>query len=532
MASDQARLTPFRTRLAVLAGARASLLAQVPREADRFTQILPLLIATAALSSVSMAFAVANGVLPGEPYAWYAAIPVALLWGALIFIVDRALTSSMKSTKSRIQLFMNFIPRFLLALLIGAVVSGPLVLQIFASDIRQEMMSINLAQGTAQGDQLEDGPEKARLDRAYAELEALRQQAQTGSIAGVETASQATLDARAQVATLQSQLNTQRSNLDRAKALYVCERNGAPLVEGCTGVAGSGPAFDAARAGMDREQASYDQLSQQLADAQDALAASEQTDAVATATTAELNRAEAEAALPAAQAEYDAALAAYRSISENISETNAGALGLLAQMRALEHLQAREPAVAVLHWAIFLLFLVIELMPVMVKMFRSYGDPNPYELVEQAATTSAAAQFDHEQRVQQSRLDHAHQVESEQLSHEYRLHSDRLEHERDDDRRTRIARANTVWTVEHDMLMREIDMGKQQNERVASQMEKVVGRALDDWEGEVDRLFTGGTSSPGAVGTVAPAQRPAPDADAARRSPLWTDVSYSRDESL
>ena len=98
---EPSALSPPRTRLAVFGGARASVLAKVPAEADRFTQMLPLLVATAILSGISMAFAVATGVFPGQSFAWYAAIPVAVAWAALIFIVDRALTASMKSTKSR-----------------------------------------------------------------------------------------------------------------------------------------------------------------------------------------------------------------------------------------------------------------------------------------------------------------------------------------------------------------------------------------------------------------------------------------------
>lgn len=471
-------LSRRRTRLAVLGGARASVLAKVPGEADRFTQMLPLLVATAILSGISMAFAIATGVLPGQPGAWFAAIPVALAWAALIFVVDRSLTASMKSTKSRGRLAAAAAPRVLLAALIGVVVSGPLVLQIFANDIRQEMVNINLDQGTTQIEQLQQGPEKERLDRASAELTRLQQQAQTGLVAGVETVSQATRDARDRVSTLEGQVAAQRAAVETATNLYSCERYGSPVVDGCTGVAGAGPALDNAWTTMNNEQNALEELQGDLDDARAVLDAAETADATSAASTAATSRDEAEALLPAAQDEYDAALAAYTAKNESITQANSEAVGLIAQMRALEHLQAREPAVAALHWAIAALFFAIELMPVMVKLFRSYGDPNPYELAEESESAAAAAQHSHRQ-----------QVQSGQLDHERQLQVDRLTHERDEESRTRDARSQAVWAVEQDMLDRETRIGIEQNERVASQMQVVVGQALDQWEREVHRVF-------------------------------------------
>lgn len=468
----------WRTRMAVLAGARASVLARVPDEADRFTQILPLLFATAALSSISMAFAIATGVLHDKQLAWIPAILIAPIWGALIFIVDRALTASMKSTKNWLRMFGTLLPRVLLAALIGFVVSGPLVLQVFANDIRQEMSAFNLGQGSAQQAELEQGPEYKRLDTARNELNRLKQQAQTGMIGGVESASQATLGVRARVEKLQEQVSAQRDVLARATALYVCERYGRPPAPGCTGVAGAGSAFQSARETMNREQAAFDQLARQLEDAQGALGTAEQADAENATSTAQTNRDEAQTQLPAAQTEYEDALAAYTAKSESISQANRQALGLLAQMRALERIQSRDAFVAMLHWAIALLFIAIELMPVIVKAFRSWGDLNPYELAEMASTTAAATRHRYEQGV----LD-------DQLTHDRQRMIDQLEHQRDDARRHREARAAATLAVEQDMLDREVIIGQEQNARVAARMESVVGEALDEWERQVDRVL-------------------------------------------
>lgn len=483
-------LSRFRRRAAILGGARGNILDRVPLEADRFTDLLPLLVAVAAVSGISMAFAIATGVLPGEPAAWFAAVPVALLWMALIFLVDRALTASMKSTRDIRTLAAIFIPRILIAAVIGAVVSGPLVLQVFARDIQQEMFNDNLAQGTQQSELLDTGPEQERLDDAREELANLRDQAATGNIVGVESSvSQATLDARERVATLEGQVALQREAYQSAQAIYSCSvDSSAPWVEGC--VRDADVSFQ--RLYNDREAAAagLSSLEGQLAQAQSTLAAAEETDSVKAASAAELNRSDAEARIPAAEAEYEAARSAYSAKSQAITATNAQAVGIIAQIRALERLQSRDWMVAGLHWLVGILFFLIELMPVLVKTFRSWGDPNPYELAETASTTAAAAQRAYEQGVMDDRL-----------AHDRQRMIDHHEHEREDEQRHREARAAATLAVEQDMLDREVTLGQEQNARVAARMETVVGHALDEWEREVDRVFA---EEPAAQSPITP----------------------------
>lgn len=481
---EPSALSSSRLRWAVLGGARASVLAKVPAEADRFTQMLPLLLATAILSGISMAFAIATGVLPNRSYSWYAAIPVALVWSALIFIVDRSLTASMKSTRSRARLLLAAIPRVLLAALIGVVVSGPLVLQVFANDIRQEMVTNNLDNGVVQVELLQKSDKKQRLDDATAELAKLNQQAETGVIADVENASQATADLQAQIERLSGDLATREEKRDTARDLVNCERYGTPLVEGCTGVPGEGRRLADAESALKVEQDAVDDLNDQLDMARSQLADAESTDIANSTSSAQANRDAAKAQLPEAQAEYDAALDAYTTESKNISQANSQAIGLIAQMRALEKLQEKDITVAALHWAIAGLFFVIELMPVFVKMFRSYGDPTPYELAEEADTTAAAAEFGHAQQLQVDQLDHERQLQAHLLARE-----------RFEEHRRIQAQAEAAWTVDQDMRDREVRIGVEQNERVASRMEVVVGHALDQWDRDVDRVFEQGQTA-------------------------------------
>src|SRR5690606_25633709 len=79
------------------------------------------------------------------------------------------------------------------------------------------------------------------------------------------------------------------------------------------------------------------------------------------------------------------ALAAYEARSASVAGTNADAIGLLSQIGALNRLAEREPTILWAHLLIAALFFMIELLPVIVKVLTSWGDPSLYEKAEQIA---------------------------------------------------------------------------------------------------------------------------------------------------
>src|SRR5690606_1310656 len=62
-----------------------------------------------------------------------------LLWGLAIFNMDRYIVSSIKKTGSGNHQIMQALPRILLAIMIGIVISRPLELKIFDKEIRQKL---------------------------------------------------------------------------------------------------------------------------------------------------------------------------------------------------------------------------------------------------------------------------------------------------------------------------------------------------------------------------------------------------------
>jgi len=363
--------------LAILGGAEGEILDRVPGETPRFVQMFFVLAGTALVSAISMLFALTTGV----GAAIWLAVPLAIVWALIIFNLDRFLTSTMASTRNIWRLIGLAIPRVIMAAIIGFVVAEPLVLQIFHNDIAREVASTNITQAQSDQDALETGPEKKALDAASAHLAELQNQAATGIVAGTDSASASEAAAQATVDDLTAKMTAQQAVIDQARALYQCELTGegAGTVPGCTGVNGEGASSDAAQAQLAQAQQTYDALAAQLRTANDELSAAGTSAKESTASSEKQNRAEAQAQIPAAQKTYDAALAAYNARADAVAQGNAGATGLLSQISGLNRLSEKEPTILWAHWLIAALFFMIELLPVLVKVLTSYGDPTLYE---------------------------------------------------------------------------------------------------------------------------------------------------------
>lgn len=364
-------------RLAILGGADGSVLDQVPTETPRFVQMFFVIAGTALISAISMYFALTTGV---RIVAW-GALPLAIVWALIIFNLDRFLTSTMRSTHSVGRLIGLAIPRVIMAAVIGIVVAEPLVLQIFHNDIAREVNATNITQAQTDQDAVTAGPEKQALDAASERVAALESQAASGVVAGAETTSASTASAQQTVDDLTAKLAAQQQIIDQARAIYQCELTGqgAGEVPGCSGVAGEGASSGAAQDQLTQAQASYDDLAAKLRTAEADLAAAQAAGTADAGASEAQNKQQAKDELPAAREQYQAALAAYDARASEIAGANAGAVGLLSQISGLERLSQREPTLAWAHWLIAGLFFMIELLPVLVKVLTSYGEPSLYE---------------------------------------------------------------------------------------------------------------------------------------------------------
>jgi hypothetical protein len=71
----------------------------------------------------------------------YAAIAFGIIWGLLIFNLDRFIVSTIKKTDSKIKEFVQASPRIILAVIIAIVISKPLELKLFEKEINQVLLT-------------------------------------------------------------------------------------------------------------------------------------------------------------------------------------------------------------------------------------------------------------------------------------------------------------------------------------------------------------------------------------------------------
>jgi len=119
--------------LITLSGARPEILARCPTERIKFQSLGWAILITCVMATVSMWFALSSAMGINA----VAALPVAALWGLVIMGIDRWLVTSMPIEGKR-KLFVA-LPRLVMALLLGSLISTPIVLRIFESEINNQI---------------------------------------------------------------------------------------------------------------------------------------------------------------------------------------------------------------------------------------------------------------------------------------------------------------------------------------------------------------------------------------------------------
>ncbi|MFE1596838.1 DUF4407 domain-containing protein [Nocardia sp. NPDC058705] len=353
----------FSRWLLALVGVREDLLARAPSDRFRYLSMAGVLLTTAAVAAVSAAFALQMAV---HAPLW-AAILLGIGWGVVILNLDRLLVVGMHRHKSFRHNLYAAIPRVLLALLLGAVISTPLVLRIFESEILTE---VKVQQQQKEKDY------KVSIDDQYSKIQLLQTQ-----LDGLNTKARVDLGVIANnpaVQKAQQRLDAASAEVKVKLDEETCEIAGTcgSMVEGA-----NGPAAVAATARRVAAQQEYAAADAALKSAQEQATATAGIDA--TAAQAEIRRLQPELDLLVANREAD--MANYRKVSSNSD-------GLLARIEALDSLSESRPSLGRAQLMLFLLFLALEVLPVLVKLMQLNGPPTLYEKLSAEADADAEAE--------------------------------------------------------------------------------------------------------------------------------------------
>ncbi|NEK87669.1 DUF4407 domain-containing protein [Blastococcus saxobsidens] len=341
--------------LAVLAGARQDVLTAAPGARPKFVALGGVLLSTGGLAAVSAAFAVhmALGVW------WPFALLVGLGWGAVVVNLDRMLLVGMAHDSSLKRNLVLAVPRVGLALVLGVVVATPLTLQVFHKEIDAEIVVMQAEAADAHRQTLE-------ADTRFAGLPELEERiaAQEAIVASGGRSDEQLMTVRAEVSGKQAALDQALAVSRELEAKAQCELDGT-----CgTGDAGTGQAYVQARAAADAQQAVV------------SAARSELDAAVAGVTAAEGRSAQlATSSLDRDRDDFARLSAELDRLQGAFDAQNEGSGGILLRLEALDRLGDENGTLAAAQFMLSLLFMCVEILPVLMKLLLNFSPPTAYD---------------------------------------------------------------------------------------------------------------------------------------------------------
>ena len=353
-----------------LSGAQPALLDRTPGDRAKYQGIGGAVLTTATLAGVSMFFALQMALRA----PWYAALPISLVWFLAILNLDRWLVVSIQRGN---RAWLVALPRLLMALLFGFIISTPLVLRIFQPEIETEINKIRQEQTERfQGD-LTGGEVGKKIDALEKQETALLQ-----TIAGGGTVLNPENDP--QIVALRERLKPLEEKRDENADAATCELTGDKCQNGSR-KSGAGPRYENFRNKQREAEREIREIDRQIQDRRDEIAA-------ASKTSREQTLREANEALPGVQTQLKNLRAIQSDAQKDFEQANEENTGLLVRLDALNRASTGDFTLGLWRILLFLLFTVIECLPIFVKVLQLYGPPSTYEqLAEEDAKRSVTS---------------------------------------------------------------------------------------------------------------------------------------------
>ncbi|GGF17281.1 DUF4407 domain-containing protein [Echinicola rosea] len=291
-------------------GANMAILKKCPTETNKYVGIGGTVFFTGVLAGLSAGYA-----LYTVFESWYFAVTFGLVWGVMIFNLDRFIVSSMRKKERSWAEWKLAFPRLLLAVFLAMVISKPLELKIFEKEINQKV-----------GEQkvVEMQEAKENLGAAFPEIVRLERENQQ----------------------LRDEIAAKATFRDQVQKEYDEERFGIKT-PGTTGVVGLGSNAKKKEEQLDAAQQDLERMQER--------------------NWAKIDENEREIA---------AVLARKQQVFEKQQISIDQLDGLAARMHALSELTGESQAVYLANFFIMLLFVAMETAPVLVKLMAGRG---PYD---------------------------------------------------------------------------------------------------------------------------------------------------------
>ncbi|MGJ6964289.1 DUF4407 domain-containing protein [Streptosporangium sp. G11] len=341
----------MRTLLIALSGARPEILKLCPTEQGKFEGIGGAVLTTSVLAVVSMTFAL-NSALG---VSLVLAIPASLVWGLAIMSLDRWLVSTMHADGPR--RWRVALPRILMAVLLGLVISTPLVLQIFKSEIDSQIVQIKQQRANDFTARQNAGSVAQELNRLRKETAALQNVITSKGDVPLDPAKDP------KVKSLTAERDAQQKQADKLYDEWQCQLYGG---KACPRK-GNGPLAQASKSTYEKAKSRVDLLNRQIEERKSELTATDES-------SKRERLAQATQALPKTQELLDAAVRRQSDLQNAFDAENKATDGLLIRLQALNEVSGEDVTLRSTHLLLFLLFLLIECLPVAVKLMQKPGN--------------------------------------------------------------------------------------------------------------------------------------------------------------
>ena len=131
------RMNWFQQFLVICSGSNVHILKKTPSEWNKFAGIGGIVLFTAVFATLSAGYAM----FTIFDDIWVS-VGFAILWGLVIFNLDRYIVSSIKKTGTWWNQILMAIPRLILATFLGIIISKPLELKIFEKEVNKQLNTI------------------------------------------------------------------------------------------------------------------------------------------------------------------------------------------------------------------------------------------------------------------------------------------------------------------------------------------------------------------------------------------------------
>lgn len=297
------KLTRFLWRCS---GANIELLEKCKTESEKYVGIGATILFTGIFAALAGGYAL---------YTifdhWFFALLFGVLWGLMIFNLDRYVVSSMRKTNGKWNELKMALPRILLTLVIAIVIAKPLELKVFEKEIDTELVVMQ--------------------QEIYQEQDSLVQARFLPVIDTLES----------EVTQLKKEIDIKSDQRDQLRTIAQQEADGT----GGSGQKNLGPIYKVKKADADRADAELKELK-------------------------DIN-------LVLIQEKQTAINEAKDSLSSNLANLERSTYdGLAGRIEAMGRLSDKNAPIRYAEWFIMLLFMAVELAPVMVKLLSPIG---PYD---------------------------------------------------------------------------------------------------------------------------------------------------------